>query len=155
MLMNFVRKLSLPSTMNEIHIKCRAPYEYTYRDPCGQIKKFKRQEVPAGKISWDILFDSYDPISFDALHLANAPYADPDIKKSNFSPNFNQLDGNINRKSHEGIYRVVKKVPLNPRGRTGLTGRGVLGRYGPNHAADPIVTRKKQIFSKRQLSTIQ
>lgn len=26
-------------------------------------------------------------------------------------------------------------------GRTGLTGRGLLGRYGPNHAADPIVTR--------------
>ena len=31
--------------------------------------------------------------------------------------------------------------PLNIRGRTGLKGRGVLGRYGPNHAADPIVTR--------------
>ena len=26
-------------------------------------------------------------------------------------------------------------------GRTGLCGRGLLGRYGPNHAADPIVTR--------------
>ena len=24
---------------------------------------------------------------------------------------------------------------------TGLTGRGVLGRFGPNHAADPIITR--------------
>ena len=32
---------------------------------------------------------------------------------------------------------------MNVRGRTGLTGRGVLGRYGPNHAADPIVTRWK------------
>jgi len=31
--------------------------------------------------------------------------------------------------------------PLNIRGRTGLKGRGVLGRWGPNHAADPIVTR--------------
>ena len=29
----------------------------------------------------------------------------------------------------------------NPRGRTGLAGRGCLGRWGPNHAADPIVTR--------------
>ena len=26
-------------------------------------------------------------------------------------------------------------------GRTGVSGRGVLGRWGPNHAADPIVTR--------------
>ena len=37
----------------------------------------------------------------------------------------------------------MKNVPLNPKGRTGLKGRGVLGRYGPNHAADPIVTRWK------------
>jgi 8-oxo-dGTP pyrophosphatase MutT (NUDIX family) len=32
-------------------------------------------------------------------------------------------------------------LPRNPNGRTGMKGRGVLGRYGPNHAADPIVTR--------------
>lgn len=32
-------------------------------------------------------------------------------------------------------------LPRNPCGRTGLTGRGLLGRWGPNHAADPIVTR--------------
>jgi ADP-ribose pyrophosphatase len=30
-------------------------------------------------------------------------------------------------------------------GRTGLRGRGRLGRWGPNHAADPIVTRWKRI----------
>lgn len=31
--------------------------------------------------------------------------------------------------------------PMNPRGRTGMQGRGLLGKWGPNHAADPIVTR--------------
>jgi ADP-ribose pyrophosphatase len=31
-------------------------------------------------------------------------------------------------------------VPCNPVGRTGIIGRGHLGRWGPNHAADPIVT---------------
>ena len=31
--------------------------------------------------------------------------------------------------------------PLNPVGRTGMSGRGLLGKWGPNHAADPIVTR--------------
>ncbi len=36
------------------------------------------------------------------------------------------------------------KEPLNVRGRTGLRGRGVLGKWGPNHAADPIVTRWKR-----------
>ena len=32
-------------------------------------------------------------------------------------------------------------MPLNPRGRTGLSGRGLLGKFGPNHAADTVVTR--------------
>ena len=31
--------------------------------------------------------------------------------------------------------------PMNPVGRTGLGGRGLLGKWGANHAADPIVTR--------------
>jgi len=31
--------------------------------------------------------------------------------------------------------------PFNPVGPTGLTGRGLLGKWGPNYAADPIVTR--------------
>ena len=35
-------------------------------------------------------------------------------------------------------------------GRTGMTGRGLLGRFGPNHAADPIVTRYAN-FCKRVL----
>lgn len=35
---------------------------------------------------------------------------------------------------HDGRY-------CNPKGKTGLKGRGLLGRWGPNHAADVIVTR--------------
>lgn len=44
--------------------------------------------------------------------------------------------------SHEGEYLLDQSnKPLNPWGRTGLRGRGVLGKWGPNHAADPLVTR--------------
>ena len=51
-------------------------------------------------------------------------------------------DGKVNRVSHEGEYQISEAGrPLNIRGRTGITGRGVLGKWGPNHAADPIVTR--------------
>ncbi|KAG8431211.1 hypothetical protein GDO86_019237 [Hymenochirus boettgeri] len=32
----------------------------------------------------------------------------------------------------------------NPVGRTGVKGRGLLGRWGPNHAADPVITRWKR-----------
>ena len=43
-----------------------------------------------------------------------------------------------------GPYEIVNGVPRNPKGRTGISGRGHLGKWGPNHAADPIVTRWKK-----------
>lgn len=36
---------------------------------------------------------------------------------------------------------ALQFYPFNPAGRTGIRGRGLLGKWGPNHAADPIVTR--------------
>ncbi len=72
----------------------------------------------------------------------NKAWADPDIAE--FSPKFNQLDGKLDRRSHEGIYSLNESgYPLNPIGRTGIQGRGSLGKWGPNHAADCIVTRWK------------
>lgn len=61
-----------------------------------------------------------------------------------FTPQWNCVDGQINRKSHHGRYEIEKCVPVNVCGRTGIIGRGLLGRYGPNHAGDPIVTRWKR-----------
>jgi ADP-ribose pyrophosphatase len=45
-------------------------------------------------------------------------------------------------------------APLNPYGRTGLTGRGLLGKWGPNHAADPIVTRWEPLTGHLQVLAI-
>eukprot|EP00966_Prymnesium_polylepis_P296834 6857370-Prymnesium_polylepis.2 len=39
-------------------------------------------------------------------------------------------------------FDVDRNMWLNPGGKTGLIGRGVLGWFGPNHAADNIVTRE-------------
>jgi len=137
--------MSLPIAKS-LHVKCRFPNEYMYKRPeDGKSQRIARKEVPAGYISWDIEFDMYDPISFTAPHILGKPWADPDLASDqNFKPRWNQIDGNINRKSHEGPYKVQNGMPLNIRGRTGLSGRGILGRYGPNHAADPIVTRWKR-----------
>lgn len=63
------------------------------------------------------------------------------------------MDGKINRKSHIGVYNVVEGRPINPTGRTGLRGRGVLGKWGPNHAADPIVSRWKMLQGQKVLNT--
>ena len=54
-------------------------------------------------------------------------WADPPISPS-FQPRWNQKDGKINRKSFVKDYQIVDGKPLNPIGRTGMCGRGLLGR---------------------------
>ena len=49
----------------------------------------------------------------------------------------------------------VRQLPLNPSGRTGLAGRGLLGKWGPNHAADPIVTRLHPATNQLQMVAIE
>ena len=44
--------------------------------------------------------------------------------------------------------------PLNPKGRTGMSGRGLLGKWGPNHAADPIVTRYAEVDGKQAIQMV-
>ena len=64
--------------------------------------------------------------------------------KTDTPPKYNDLDGKVDRRSFTGTYKIVDGIPRNPIGRTGVIGRGLLGRWGPNHAADPIVTRWKR-----------
>ena len=56
---------------------------------------------------------------------------------------FNIIDESckVDRRSCLGKYPVVNAVPLNPTGRTGLSGRGLLDFWGPNHSVEAIITR--------------
>ena len=45
--------------------------------------------------------------------------------------------------------------PVNPNGRTGMCGRGSLGKYGPNHVADPVLTRHSPATGAVQVLVIQ
>ena len=108
--------------------------------------RLSRQSVPDAQVPWSSSFPSYDPPSFTAPFVLTAEWADKEIKGGG-EFKWNALDGKVNRKSHEGPYSMSEgepKAPLNVRGRTGMKGRGVLGRWGPNHAADPVVTRWKR-----------
>ncbi|XP_047427154.1 ADP-ribose pyrophosphatase, mitochondrial [Mugil cephalus] len=118
----------------EPHVKAR----------CAQYpgSKVQRFPVPDGKVEWAVKWPEYKPVSYTSPAVLKKPaWADPDV--GSFSPRFNEVDGAVDRTSFEGVYRVENGKPLNPHGRTGLEGRGLLGRWGPNHAADPIVTRWK------------
>jgi ADP-ribose pyrophosphatase len=85
--------------------------------------------------------ERYFPIFFedDILHKNPKPiWADnEDPKTINFEERFNETSfGNFNIDMYG--------YPLNPIGPTGIRGRGVLGKWGPNCAADPLVTRWKR-----------
>ncbi|XP_037990518.1 ADP-ribose pyrophosphatase, mitochondrial isoform X1 [Motacilla alba alba] len=105
----------------------------------------ERSQVPEDKVGWLTEWEDYNPVEYTAKSvLAGPSWADPQINSEGFSPKFNERDGEVERKSLNGLYVVENGRPRNPVGRTGLTGRGLLGRWGPNHAADPIVTRWKR-----------
>lgn len=111
----------------------------------------ERFSVPDEKVSWDIEYPAYDPEYFVAdVVLQN----DRSINSSGWADSENLPDQEKrDYDSYEGKIELdSKNRPLNPRGRTGLTGRGLLGKWGPNFAADPIITRT--INDKNELLVI-
>lgn len=100
-----------------------------------------RSVVPNDKIQWSEEFSEYEPVDFtSAAILRNPEWADPANPWNIF--NWNKLTV-VDRRSEMGNYEVIHGIPRNPVGRTGIKGRGRLGKWGPNHAADPVVTRWK------------
>jgi len=105
----------------------------------------KRFVVPDDKVTWSAEFKDYKPVQYTAPSVAKGPvWADKEVTGEKDSLAFNTKDGKTNRTSYYGNYGVVGGFPQNPVGRTGMIGRGLLGKWGPNHAADPVVTRFKK-----------
>ena len=112
----------------------------------------KRFVVPDAVRDWETAFPEYQPIEFTDAEVFREPRGtiepmDRDIIE-NHTITFNKNDGKVDRtragnaEHADGKIKTNKQMlPLNPRGRTGVTGRGVLRRWGPNHAAEPIATR--------------
>ena len=104
--------------------------------------------VPATKIRWEESWPSYSPVHYEAQSMLDN---NRDVVPAEQKPHKGwadppdgvaMLEEILARKSFEGpILLGADGAPVNPRGRTGMKGRGVLGKWGPNHAADPIVTR--------------
>ncbi|XP_031554009.1 ADP-ribose pyrophosphatase, mitochondrial-like [Actinia tenebrosa] len=115
----------------------------------------KRFPVPDEFVPWHVCYSDYKPVGYTSKHILSGPvYADPDISKTVANPplKFNELDKayNVDRRSYTGEYEINDGFPRNPRGRTGVVGRGFLGRWGPNHAADPVVTRWKHTTEEKK-----
>uniref|UniRef100_A0A6J0T728 Transient receptor potential cation channel subfamily M member 2 isoform X2 n=2 Tax=Pogona vitticeps TaxID=103695 RepID=A0A6J0T728_9SAUR len=101
-----------------------------------------RFPVPDEKVPWEVEFEIYNPPFYSAERQENAV---PDYLRDSLENlsriNFNSMDGDVNRQSFHGTYLVEDGLPLNPMGRTGLRGQGILRFFGPNHALHPVVTR--------------
>nr|CAB3267284.1 transient receptor potential cation channel subfamily M member 2-like [Phallusia mammillata] len=124
----------------DVHAKSRSS---PYPDTEGKINRFS---VPDHMVSWTVPMATYKPVFYTAPSVKGRPaWADPSIEGTRVEKRlrFNEYDDNykVDRSSYIRTYSVIGGMPRNPKGRTGLRGRGLLGRYGPNHAADPIVTR--------------
>ncbi|XP_066475364.1 transient receptor potential cation channel subfamily M member 2 isoform X1 [Tiliqua scincoides] len=101
-----------------------------------------RFSVPDEKVPWEVEFEIYNPPFYSAERQEDATAETVRDSLENLSRiNFNSVDGDINRQSFHGTYVVQDGLPLNPMGRTGLRGQGILRFFGPNHALYPVVTR--------------
>lgn len=118
--------------MSKLHTKARGPH-VSYPERCT---------VNDQNVNWSTPCGEYAPTQFTAsVVFANgverkgggwAGWADPPFVPTDI----------MERESYEGNIQLDNNgFPLNPKGRTGMIGRGLLGKWGPNHAADPIVTR--------------
>ena len=82
--------------------------------------------------------------------LKRVEAADRDLVEVEFLPNV--LPNNLSAELRVNDFIVVKKsvftplVPLNPKGRTGVQGRGLLASWGENRCIDCVITRKVNWF---------
>jgi ADP-ribose pyrophosphatase len=106
-----------------------------------------RFPVPAHLERWDREFSEYRPPFYESPRVlaqdctkVEGGWADPsvvtaaELREWSQSGRMSSFEGPIQHDPLTGR-------PLNPLGRTGICGRGLLGKWGPNHAADSIVTR--------------
>eukprot|EP00055_Hartaetosiga_balthica_P004559 m.12105 g.12105 ORF g.12105 m.12105 type:complete len:1216 (-) comp3955_c0_seq1:647-4294(-) len=104
--------------------------------------------------SWHEFDKDYAPINFTSLDVMDANDADPDIEVESATLAFNTIDDKygVDRRSFDGRYKLIDGVPRNPTQRTGIVGRGVLSRWGPNHYTRFILTRwrYKTVGGKKQ-----
>eukprot|EP00731_Ephydatia_muelleri_P023481 Em0015g1064a len=118
-----------------LHVKARqAEYQ-------GKVKRFP---VPDEKVPWSVAWAEYSPVDYTVERDLSTPGQQDAQDAKGSALQYNALDGRVDRRSYTGEYTVVRGVPMNPAGRTGMAGRGLLRRWGPNHAADAIVTRWKR-----------
>jgi len=111
-----------------------------------------RQQVNEADALWSKPLETYAPPEYTAavVFKHEGQWADP--------PNVLDVKRTFLTKTLAGDVAVgldEQGRPLNPLGRTGLRGRGLLGRWGRNQAGDPLLTRVHPEMGRLQLLVIE
>ena len=118
-----------------------------------------REVVPDAKVPWAVPFEGYNPTDFTApAVLKNAASATGHVARwAENEWTGHTIEDSAVKPTFEGPIQFdpTNGRPLNPRGRTGLAGRGLLGRWGPNAAVDPIVTRLHPQTNRLQVVVVK
>ena len=144
--LNMTRLLSTKQK-NKLHVAARSSSNSEYVD--------RRMDVPDDKVPWTVKWELYAPADWDHLTVlqnsrdkpkeTSQQWADPreitEELRAELEERITYSPGGTATKMGGCIQFNEHGRPLNPQGRTGLCGRGLLGKWGPNYAADPIVTR--------------
>jgi len=112
-----------------------------------------RFHVPDELVLWEVAFPGYRPPYYvSPVVLAN----DSTRKQGGWADPEDVAAVAVPTSSFCGAPRLDGAGrPLNPVGRTGMAGRGLLGRWGANHAADPIITRVNRSAGALELLAVE
>ncbi len=130
-----------------VHVKART------ESPSG----YSRVPVPAEKVSWATAFEAYAPQSYTAPQVLQN---DLTLRPGGWADEADPVNtvarrGPLRSVTGRPIQLDALGHPLNPAGRTGMRGRGLLGKWGPNFAADPIVTRLDPVTGELEMLAIR
>ena len=125
--------LALDLVVDDFHLKIRAERPASYP---------ARQRISIDESLWILDCDEYDPpyhvdpsvLTADA-NKAEGGWADPE----------DMIGLGDVLQAREARFRDDQGRPLNPRGRTGVAGRGLLGVWGANHSVAGVLLRTSDI----------
>lgn len=110
--------------------------------------------VPDDMVDWRKPFPNYIPIEYTAPEILHQ-FAEKGSQGWADSAEKSEKIETIFRSYEWRIAGDNSGRPLNPKGRTGITGRWILGKWGANFAADPMVTRNNPETGWLELLVIQ
>lgn len=122
-----------------------------FERPGGYPERFP---VPDELVSWESDYPAYAPPYYVApVVLDNDSTRKPDGWAD--PEDISLLKETVQQSLSGKLRQDGEGRALNPAGRTGMAGRGLLGKWGPNYAADPIITRINVAERQVELLAVQ